>query len=258
MNPFFFGPSEHQLYGVYHPAVAARPKKQGVLLCYPFGQEYMRAHRAFRQIAMLLAKKGFHVLRFDYRGTGDSSCDMEDVKADDWLADIDIAIEELKDMSGVEEIALIGLRLGGLLAATVSTRRQDVSSLVVWDSINSGKEYENELRDEINNRDEVVDLDQDNFIDASGVIHFNGFPLTPHFLAGLGSLDLLQSMPAAEKILQVVSNENNRFEQLKNAWSKLNAYEYDHAESPGDWNYVDDYGGVLLPQPVIKSIVDWL
>ena len=73
MNPFFFGSSERPLYGVHHPPRERGPRESGVVLCYPMGQEYMRSHRAFRQLANLLTRKGHHVFRFDYFATGDSS-----------------------------------------------------------------------------------------------------------------------------------------------------------------------------------------
>ena len=87
MNPFFFGSSEERLLGVHHPPRGRAPRERGILLCYPLGQEYMRAHRAFRQLGMLMARRGFHVLRFDWFGTGDSAGRVEDAKIERWVAD---------------------------------------------------------------------------------------------------------------------------------------------------------------------------
>ena len=53
MTPMYFGSSTSPLYGVYH-APMGHDRNQGVLLCYPFGQQYMRAHRAFRQMTTQL------------------------------------------------------------------------------------------------------------------------------------------------------------------------------------------------------------
>ena len=72
MNPFYFGDSSRRLFGIYHPPKGQSPRSHGIVLCCPFGQEYMRSHRAFRQLANLLSRRGFHVFRFDYHGTGDS------------------------------------------------------------------------------------------------------------------------------------------------------------------------------------------
>ena len=114
MNPFFFGDSDAPLYGVYHPPTGS-PRNEGVVLCASFGQEAMRSHRALRQLGLLLAKKGYHVLRFDYRGAGDSGLDMWDVDAQMWQQDVDTAIVELREMSGVDKISVVGLRVGALI-----------------------------------------------------------------------------------------------------------------------------------------------
>ena len=43
MNPFFFGDTGSALYGVHHPPRGSKARSSGVVLCYPFAQEYMRA-----------------------------------------------------------------------------------------------------------------------------------------------------------------------------------------------------------------------
>ena len=53
--------------------------------------EYMCTHLALGELSLALAEKGQHVLRFDYRGTGDSFGDLCDVTASDWLEDIALA-----------------------------------------------------------------------------------------------------------------------------------------------------------------------
>lgn len=140
MNPIFFGQTESPLYGVYHPP-QSDARDAGIVLCYPFGQEYMRAHRAYRQLALLLAKKGFHVLRFDFRGTGDSSGDMEGVGAEHWLRDIDDAVQELRESTGVTRVSVLGLRLAALFAACACAQRSDIDRLIVWDPVISGELY---------------------------------------------------------------------------------------------------------------------
>ena len=46
-EPFFFGPAECALFGVYHPPRVQRNAAVGVVLCPPWGQEAIRAHRGF-------------------------------------------------------------------------------------------------------------------------------------------------------------------------------------------------------------------
>ena len=109
MNAFFFGRSERSLFGVYHPPQGKTDRKAGIVLCCPMGQEYMRSHRAFRQLANLLSRKGYHVLRFDWFGTGDSMGGSSEFSVRSCLDDLDVAIMELRDNAELEQVSLVGL-----------------------------------------------------------------------------------------------------------------------------------------------------
>lgn len=260
MNPQFFGKSDAPLYGVYLPPKST-PRDAGVVLCYPFGQEYMRAHRAYRQLALLLTKKGYHVLRFDYRGTGDSSGELDTVTAPDWVEDVGIAVQELRESSGVKSITVVGLRLGALIAGAACARRDDIERLILWDPILEGAEYERELLDEIASEQPSVwgGPESGNLTAADGSIHFNGFRLTPRFLASIRQLALRDLVfPPSQRILQVVSHEQAAFAALRAQLAVHPGFSYQFSPAPHDWNYVDNFGGILLPQPVIQSIVNWM
>ena len=71
MTPFYFGAGPQRLFGIYEPAVLTGRGKRGAVLCYPWGPEYVHAHRVMRQLAIKLAGAGVHTLRFDFFGTGD-------------------------------------------------------------------------------------------------------------------------------------------------------------------------------------------
>ena len=251
MNPFFFGDSASPLYGVYHPPTASPKKDEGILLCAPFGQEYMRSHRAFRQLALLLNKRGYPVLRFDYKGTGDSSGEPDDASIKRWIDDILLATEELKHSAQVEKVSLVGLRLGGLLATSASTKLDAVESLILWDCIVSGKRYIDELKSEI----EKSPLSKSKCIDSLGNLHFNGFPLLKGQLDELQAIDLTQCHPKAKRVVQICSSESENQTSLKSSWSGYEQYQYELVPAPGDWNFVDDFGGILLPQQIIQAIV---
>lgn len=256
MEAFFFGPSSSQLLGVYHPANLSHDRYQGVVLCYPFGQEYMRAHRAFRQLATTLAEKGLHVLRFDYRGTGDSSGDSKGVTAAEWMEDIEYAIQELKDMAGLQKVTLVGLRLGGLLAGTVAERQEKISGLVLWDPIVTGNDYAEQIRRNIEQAPKRKKAS--NFFDAPGNLHFNGFSMPAQFQSSLRDLSLLNLQPECDRILQVASHETDHFTSLAAVWRQYDGFQYRHVPAEHDWNYVDHVGGILLPQPVLQEITNWM
>jgi pimeloyl-ACP methyl ester carboxylesterase len=139
MTPFFFGNSHRQLFGAYDAPPAGG--RLGAVLCYPFAREYLLAHGTCRYLARVLSGAGYHVLRFDYFGTGDSAGEPEAADAAQWLGDIDAAIDELRDMAGVERIALVGLRYGAVLAAKAARMRCDVDRLVLWEPLTDGAGY---------------------------------------------------------------------------------------------------------------------
>ncbi|HXI57272.1 MAG TPA: alpha/beta fold hydrolase [Polyangia bacterium] len=149
-QPCWFGGAEAPLFGWYHPAAATETvaaRDLAVVICPPFGYEAVCAHRGLRALAETLCGAGLPVLRFDYHGTGDSSGDdrqPERVKA--WLASVAAAIDEAKKKSGRSAVALIGLRLGALLAGTAAAARNDVRALVLWATCPSGKAFLREMK----------------------------------------------------------------------------------------------------------------
>lgn len=146
MNHLFFGSTSRQLFGAYHTPPASVAGRGAALLCPPWGPEYLVSHRIFRRLAVRLSESGYHVLRFDYFGTGDSAGEREDGDLESWQADAEIALEELRDMSGFPTVATFGIRLGAVVAWRLATARTDVHTTVLWDPVIDGNDYVLELR----------------------------------------------------------------------------------------------------------------
>jgi pimeloyl-ACP methyl ester carboxylesterase len=145
-NPFYFGTSDRRLFGIYEPAAFGSPGKRAAILCYPWGPEYLHAHRTMRQLTLKLSAAGFYTLRFDYFGTGDSGGEAGDADLKGWEIDIEMAMEEIKDIVGAARITLIGLRLGASVAARLAARFSSrIDTLVLWDPVVSGEVYLTQL-----------------------------------------------------------------------------------------------------------------
>jgi pimeloyl-ACP methyl ester carboxylesterase len=171
-------------------------------MCAPLGQEYLRAHRSMKHLADLLARAGINVLRFDYFGTGDSAGEMLDGDLAGWEADIETAIEELKDMSTAPRVGLVGLRLGATLAARVAARRDDVGPLVLWDPLVTGTHYLDELMT-VEDHPEVYTKRRKPLVEP-GRREVLGFVLSDELAAELRDIDLhaaVLSAPANTHIL---------------------------------------------------------
>src|SRR4029077_11133842 len=90
---FFFGPSNQQLFANYHLPAGGNGRVLAVI-CPPLFSDYTRTQLALRTLAISLAASGQHVLRLDYRGTGDSFGDLGEVAISDWVEDIAFAVQE--------------------------------------------------------------------------------------------------------------------------------------------------------------------
>lgn len=142
MNPFFFGPSNAQLYGMYYPPADTMARDKGVIICQSIWQGYIRAHWACTQLAHGLNGIGLHVLLFDYYGTGDSAGKSEEASVRRWQEDIVLAAQELQDIAGIKNYGIIGVRFGAALACKVCFEKKLTPfAMGLWDPVVSGALY---------------------------------------------------------------------------------------------------------------------
>lgn len=250
MNPFFFGRSERPLFGLYtqgrSDAGAGAAPSRAVLLCYPVGSEYLRAHRAFRQLNLMLNRHGLHVLRFDYSCTGDSGGAGTEASVDEWLDDVDWAIDELMDTADVDEIDMVGLRWGGALAALGARERDEVRRLILWDPVVSGTDYFAEVLPDPS---------------PQGTVGIEGYPFTEELRSAMVAIDLTADLAEGNALDTsiVVADDRPAYAQLRETLERRgDTVSYDVVPSPGNWAEVDPFGDALIPQDIIRTIVDRL
>lgn len=89
---------------------------------------------------------GYHVLRFDYMGHGDSDGDFEHSTIRTRLSDLACAVSTLRQEIGSETgVGLLGLRFGATLAAVHAESDPAIARLVMWDPITDGASYMQEI-----------------------------------------------------------------------------------------------------------------
>ncbi len=263
MTPLQFGSSTVTLFGLYQGALATPARDVGVVLCNPFGHEAIRSHRAYRQLALLLAKNRFHTMRFDYRGTGDSSGDGEDATWQQWIEDVGTASDELKDMAGVSKLAWVGLRLGATIAALAAHARRgqrDLDQLVLWDPVVEGRAYLDELY-----RTHVDFMRSESPLWQAGrgqptTGESLGFPLGDALRRELELVDLKAPGAGGEshprKVALVVSDETPAVRALRDRLALAGStFSYDHLPQAGLWNSDEALNSTLVPMEALQAIL---
>lgn len=168
----------------------------GVVLCAPHGHEELCAHRHWRELARTLADRGLPTLRFDYPGTGDSAEDEESPgRVSAWIGSIGAAAATLRRTAGVDRIALVGLRIGALLAAAAAEEIEGVTALALLAPMTSGEACVRELR--VLTKMAAAKRQRDMYASESGAgrggLEPAGFLYTDETLADLRALSLPRS-----------------------------------------------------------------
>lgn len=244
------------MLGTLHAPQRLRPRSAAVLLCNPLGEEAARAHRIYRVLATQLERSGFHVLRFDYGGTGDSMGASEDVSIAGWIADVATAAEQVLATSGAKKLVAIGLRLGGTLAALATSRGGlRLRHLVLWDPVVDGKAYLRELAT-LHRSYMKLEMGADDWrdrlrVDADGVpAEALGTPISAAFAAELGAIDLGGEELRTDHVTLVRTGANDTLDRLRRP--SVHEIALPASES---WNTDAALNAAIVPMDVVQAIV---
>lgn len=256
MEPIYFS-EKNDLFGLLYFSPTISVKSTGIILCYPFGQEYIRSHRAFKLLSTRLYNKGFPVLRFDYYGTGDSGGEEEAANLSLWQENIHSAINELKNRANLNSVVLIGLRLGASLALKTATEREDITGIVLWDPIIKGEDFIRELT--YRHHEWLKDLFPKHK-HLSLQYESLGFLIPPRLNSDLKKLNLLEIEPIGNKRVLVVSSENEKENSLFFAHLKKKGVSGDFRHIPGikPWIKYEGLEKTLVPAKLLEVIVNWI
>jgi predicted alpha/beta hydrolase len=109
----YFPVSGVHLYTVLHEV---KDPVARVLLVGPFASERHNSYLPWARWARYLAAEKIEVLRFDYRGTGESTGVFEEMTIEDWSQDLRLLSEWFAERSPHVPMLLHGLGLGAVLA----------------------------------------------------------------------------------------------------------------------------------------------
>ncbi len=152
-----FSSDGEAVLGVLH--VPDRAPAPGLIMCHGFTGHKGEAHRLFVEAARDFCSHGMVVLRFDFRGSGDSAGEFRDMTVSREIADAAAAFEFLASRSeaDAERVGVLGLSLGGCVAACLAGRESRVKALVLWAPLAQPRRIQELMAPELGS-DEVFDM----------------------------------------------------------------------------------------------------
>lgn len=214
-TPFFFTPTgaagELRRFAVLH-----KPERvlsdRGWVFCHPFAEEKLWSHRVYVDFARQLAARGVPVLRFDYRGYGDSEGEFEAFNVNDQVEDIQLAVQQLqRDVPELQHCGLFGLRYGASLALLAAQGSDTIDRMILWDPVIDLAQYlQDQLRSNlttqmvlhgkvITNRDELIEK-----IRAGERVNIDGYELGNPFFDTASEVNLMPVAADFKGQVQVV------------------------------------------------------
>ena len=168
---------ENTLRGILHLPDNGQADHPAIILCHGFMGNKIGLHRVLVKAARFFCAKGYAVLRFDFSGCGDSDGDHRDITIDRQVREVQAAFRFLRGQTqiSIARVFLLGLSMGGAVAALASRNIPGLSGLVLWAPV---ADLYRDIMGVVGNRifSEAV---------ASGVADYMGFPLGRQFVESL-------------------------------------------------------------------------
>ncbi len=221
----FLPAGDAQLYSVRHPAVA--PLRGRVLLAGTFPSQRLYSFIAWVSWARLLASNGYEVMRFDYRGTGESTGRFEDMTLEVWREDLRICLDQLDQKDGVP-LLLHGHLMGGLLASHCFDESR-ADALLLWEPVVSAQKMLKEMLRGKLSEDMVLAQSEERktrqtYIDdmlLGNTVEVDGYPWTRSLWENAKEMTLTRPEPGSERPwleIRLVRNKKQRSQESRTEW----------------------------------------
>lgn len=262
VKPIFFGPgldTGRALFGMYHPAKGKPVTPRAVVLCPPLGYENICAYPTFRIFAERLAASGHPVLRFDYDGTGDSGgLDSDPGRVRAWIESVGHAVDEVRALSGAEEVCVFGVRMGATLALAAGAERGDFDRLVLWNPCPSGRHYTREMKMFRQYAEQTGELQARPRPEGDTNEESGGFLLTGETVDAMKKLDLAKlAKRGAESIFVIGRDDVPDDDKIAKAQAALGAVTK-YEKLPGYAEMMVAPHKFVFPEAVYAAMRDWL
>ncbi len=217
-TPTFLKSGNYRLFCINY-----RPEKghctDAIILCQPFIEEHLSSLRVLVNFARTLAFHGYHALRFDYMGYGDSEGNFEDTTVESMINDIDSTVKYLKHSYQLKKVGLFGIRFGSTLAALAAEKGTAIDFLIHVAPIVDGNSYIDQClrsnlatqmtiyRKIVKTRDQLV-----HELISGGFVNIDGYLLSRELYTQVKNINLVDQIKRKDLdvLLLQISKETNR------------------------------------------------
>ena len=267
------GEREGRLFGVLHRPAGRSRRGAGWVFCHPLGTERTNSHRLMFEFARALAREGYNVLRFDYRGAGESSGARGEVTLESHVVDALTAAVELERRAGVPCRGMLGLRLGAAVAARAARGPGPGGrecALAMWEPVAEGRRYSAELLRTAMANELVLTggrprtrAELEAALSGGEAIMVDGHPLTRAMFASIAAVDLArEGRPASAPVLvtQIDPRPGRQpaepLRRLRDAWARGGETELRAVRAPPAWLRVKEYD--WRPRELFGGTLEWI
>jgi pimeloyl-ACP methyl ester carboxylesterase len=199
-------------FGWFHHSGGRPSREIAAIICPGIGRDSSTGYRPSRFLADRLAEAGYPTLRFSYPGTGDSR-DLDDEPCwSAWARSVHAAIDMALAVSGARQVMLLGIRLGGALAACAASERAEVVGLVLLEPVLRGSSYVVQLRLEARIAAGAAGVEPDE-------VRLHGLRLSTESLNAIARVDLRTTVLSPPcRVLLLSDSQAGVLASCKNAW----------------------------------------
>ena len=249
------------IYAAHHaPEGSAHHTELPVVIVPPLFEERKSAYATLRKLALKLAAQGHPVMRFDYRGSGESGSASALRRWEHLAQDVATVRKTLASISGKRDSALVGLRLGATLALQ-ETGRVGGECVVALAPIIAGAtqvrlwKMRSKIRSEMTAGESgsgaASQMNQDEVLD------FDGYDVHPGFFEDVAAVNLTKDLGALScpgLILQLSHRTDAAPETTQLLATLGSRAKLECLRTEPFWDKLDD----VDTGPMVERVVDFL
>jgi len=202
-KPLYFENEGQLIAGTLHVPEGKGPHP-AVIFCHGFTGNKGETHFLFVKTSRELARRGIASLRFDCRGSGESEGEFDEVSPSGEISDARRALDVLAKQPGIDQgrLGVIGLSLGGLVAACVAGREPAIRSTVLWAAACELWQPEDKSRKQMKSR---------------GWSDIGGLKLGAGFFKDFGKIDPIREIAASKSAVLIIHGKGDQIVPFNHA-----------------------------------------